>query len=98
MNKIHISPRCSGETILRYVAEAPLLSLRADLSLVPRPGAASSSTVSFAAGASDAASNSMNARIQKLEAATVNIESTVQAQGQDVVGLATGFARIQECS
>ena len=35
----------------------------------------------------------MQARIQKLEAAMMNLEWTVQAQGQDVVGLATGFAR-----
>ena len=35
----------------------------------------------------------MKVRIQKLEAAMMNLESTVQVQGQGVVGLATGFAR-----
>ena len=37
VNKIRILARHSGDTILRYVVEAPLRSLRADLGLVPRP-------------------------------------------------------------
>ena len=38
INKIRILARHSGEAILRYVAEAPLRSLRADLGLVGHPG------------------------------------------------------------
>ena len=35
----------------------------------------------------------MRARIQKIEASLRTLEDTVQTQAQDVVGLATGFAR-----
>ena len=93
VNKIRILARRSGDTILPYAAEAPLRSLRADLGLVPRPGPASSSNVSFAADATEQSSKDLNARLRKLETVMKNLEAIAQTQGQDVVGLATGFAR-----
>ena len=94
VNWIRILTRRSGDTILRYVAEAPLRSLRADVGLMPKPGSASSSHASFAASASAPPAKDLVARLRKLDTAMVNLEATAQTQGQDVVGLATGFARI----
>ena len=92
VNKVRILARRSGEVILRYVADAPLKSLRADLGLgslangrLPDP---SSSHVQ-----PGSTSAQMRARIQKLEASLHLLEDIVQTQAQDVVGLATGFAR-----
>lgn len=75
------------------MAEAPLRSFRADLGLVPRPGAAPSCNVSFAAGAAAPSSKDLDARLRKLETAMANLEATVETHAQDVVGLATGLER-----
>ena len=71
----------------------PLRSLRADLGLMPRPGAASSSNASFTTSAFAPTVKDLEARLRKLKTAMKHLEATAQTQGQDVVGLATGFAR-----
>ena len=59
VNKVPIMARHSGDTILTYVAETPLV----------------------------------RARVRKLEASLLRLEGVVQAQAQDVVAMATAFAR-----
>ena len=49
VNKVRIIARRSGDTILRYVSEAPLKSLRADLGLCSIPGT-ETPTMHFMAG------------------------------------------------
>ncbi len=89
INKIRILARHSGETILRYVADAPLKSLRADLGII---------TARSIAGPSAASSSPavLQSRIRLIEAALVTLRSDVQSQAQDVVALATGFARTDD--
>jgi hypothetical protein len=89
INKIRILARHSGETILRYVAEAPLKSLRADLGII----AARSIPGSSAAAPSTTV---LQSRIRHIESALVSLRSDVQSQAQDVVALATGFARTDD--
>ena len=89
INKIRILARHSGETILRYVAEAPLKSLRSDLGIIAArsirgPTAASSSTTG------------LQSRLRHIESALWSLRSDVQTQAQDVVALATGFARTDD--
>ena len=90
VQKIRILARHSGDTILRYVAEAPLKTLRADLGLSSgsTPGIGSIGPTTPAAG-----TVVMRKRIAKLEAAIANLRDDMQTQAQDVVALATGFAR-----
>jgi hypothetical protein len=89
ISKVRILARHSGDAILRYVADAPLKSLRSDLGIrsarVP-PGALASPNVASA----------VHARIRKLEAALTTLQSEVQTQASDVVALATGFARTDD--
>lgn len=86
INKIRILARHSGDTILRYVVDAPLKSLTADLfSLTSRTSVGSSSVSCTTAP--------VLARLRKLESAMVLVRTEVQTQAQDVVALATGFAR-----
>jgi hypothetical protein len=86
INKIRILARHSGEAILRYVADAPLKSLRADLlSLTTRASGGSTGSSSTSAA--------IHSRLRKLEAATSTLRSDLLTQAQDVVSLATGFAR-----
>ena len=92
VNKIRIIARHSGDTILRYVADAPLKSLRADLGLRSIPGTGPPN-LHFMANGKDTLSAIVRARVQKLEDALTRLEGIVQSQAQDVVALATGFAR-----
>jgi hypothetical protein len=91
ISKVRILARHSGDAILRYVADAPLKSLRADLgnrcARVP-VGPLSSPTAASAA----------HGKIRRIEAALVSLQSEVHAQAQDVVALATGFARTDDRS
>jgi hypothetical protein len=89
INKVRILARHSGEAILRYVADAPLRSLRADL------GVLSTRNTLGSALASNTAST-MNAKLHKLEAALSKVQSEVQSQASDVLALATGFARTDD--
>ena len=86
INKVRILARRSGEAILRYVAEAPLLSLRSDLG-------ASVSRTTFGAAVASTASASVGSKLARLEKAMNKLQLDVQAQAQDVVALATGYAR-----
>ncbi len=86
INKVRILARHSGEAILRYVAEAPLLSLRSDLG-------ASVSRSSLGSSVARCDASAVSARVKKLETALCTLRHDVQKQAQDVVALATGFAR-----
>ena len=90
VQKIRILARHSGDTILRYVAETPLKTLRADLGLTSgrTPGVGSSGPTKPNAGAAV-----LRKRIAKLESAIANLRDDMLTQAQDVVALATGFAR-----
>jgi hypothetical protein len=89
VNKIPILARHSRDTILRYVADAPLLSLRADLS-----AAASRASLGSRTAASVVAVDS--ARLRTLEASLATLERNLQTQSSDLVALATGFARTDD--
>ena len=92
VSKIRLLPRHSGESIMRYVADAPLKSLRADLGLPSSSSSSSSSSAAFAAApASKAADGLAAARLRKLEAAMVQLQSDVQGAARDMVGLAAGY-------
>jgi hypothetical protein len=86
VNKIRILARHSGDTILRYVADTPLRSLRADLFTL---------TARSAVGASRAAGTSATvlSRLRLLESDVAAVQTVARAQALDVVALATGFAR-----
>ncbi len=89
ISKVRILARHSGDAILRYVADAPLRSLRSDLGV--RCARLPPGTLE-AAGASSA----IHARLRTLEAALAKMQTDVQAQASDVVALATGFARTDD--
>ena len=86
INKVRILARHSGEAILRYVADAPLQSLRSDLG-----ASVARSSLSPAVAAKPSAS--VNAKLTKLEKALCKPQLDAQSQAQDVVALATGYAR-----
>jgi hypothetical protein len=86
VSKVRILARHSGDAILRYVADAPLLSLRSDLG-------AAVTRASLLSGADARTTSAVNARVRKLEKALRSLQHDVQGQAQDVVALATGFAR-----
>lgn len=92
INKIRILVRSSGDTILRYVAEAPLKSLSADLVLAP---SASSNSSSLPSGpcAPGSTSVAIRARVRMLDVSMLAMEAAMQAQSQDIVGIVAGFAR-----
>ena len=94
INKIRILARHSGDTILRYVADAPLRSLRGDLGLSDiRPQAPASSHSPGEVAVSSTRSSVVNRRLRSLEASLERMGKEVQSQAQDLVGLATEFAR-----
>ena len=93
VNKVRIIARHSGDTILRYVSDAPLESLRADLGLDSLPNKAAPSLSFMAGNDKQKLTAAVRARVVKLEEALKRLEGVVQAQAQDVVALATGFAR-----
>ena len=97
VNKIRILARHSGDVILRYVADAPLRSLRADLGLssAGRPASASLPSSSSKA-ATPQHSAKMTKRIRALEASLEKLRKEMLTQAQDVVALATGFARTDQ--
>ena len=95
VNKIRSMARHSGDQILRYVAEAPLRSLRADLGLTPARGT-SAAARPFGPTAASSSTARTRARLRKPEAAIARLEAELQEQARDVVGLATGFARTDD--
>jgi len=104
VNKIRILARHSGDMILRYVAEAPLDSLRADLGLSDLQraisGAPAPSTPFLPApgtpGRAAKEGRAANARLLLLERALSDLQQTVQTQAQDVVAMATAFCRTDQ--
>ena len=92
VNKIRIMARRYGDTILRYVSEAPLKSLRADLGLSNIPGTDAPST-QFMAGNKSKLTAIVRARVEKLENALSRLEAAVKAHAQGIVALATRSAR-----
>jgi hypothetical protein len=86
VSKIRILARHSGDAILRYVAEAPLLTLRSDLG-------ASVSRVSLGTAVTNRNAVACTAKVKKLEKALISLQREVQSQASDVLALATGFAR-----
>ena len=89
VNKIRILARHSGDTILRYVSDAPLRTLRADLGLTA--SATPSFTHSMGPGAKAAGITQLRTRIAALENKLNSLETSVQSQSQDMVGLAAGY-------
>ena len=96
INKVRIMARHSGDTILRYVSDAPLESLRADLGLESLPCKPALSFNLNASSGKKQLTDAVRARVAKLEDALKKLESVVQSQAQDVVSLATGFARTDD--
>ncbi len=89
ITKIRILARHSGEAILRYVSDAPRKSLRADLfTLTARTAARSAS-----ASGSHA---SVHSQLRKLESALGTLRMDLDTQAQDLVALATGYARTDD--
>ena len=92
INKVRTMARHSGDTILRYVSDAPQKSLRADLGLCSISGTDGHNR-HFMAGDNTKLTAAVRARVAKLENALSSLEAIVQTQAHDVVALATGFAR-----
>ena len=82
VNKIRILARHSGETIMRYVQDAPLKSLRADLGLTPQ----GTMPVQFAAagGGGDTVSQK---RLHALTEALSRLESLVAQQNDEITSI-----------
>ena len=88
VNKIRILARHSGDTILRYVADVPLRTLRADLGI----GGSSSSPPphSLGPGAKATGVKQLRDRLAALETQIGQMNATMQRQSQEMVGLAAG--------
>jgi hypothetical protein len=82
VNKIRILARHSGETIMRYVQDAPLRSLRSDLGLTPQGTVPSPFAV--ASRSDDAA---VQRRLHSLSEAMTRLEQLVAEQNLEVANL-----------
>jgi hypothetical protein len=89
INKIRILARHSGDTILRYVADVPLRTLRADLGI----GASSSSQspLSLGPGAKASGVTQLRSRLTAIERQMENLQNAIQSQSQDMIGIAAGY-------
>ena len=87
--KIRIFARHGGDTILRYVAEAPLRTLRSDLGIQQSSKYAAAKIGPPRATADNAP---LRKRLQRLEQQVVDLQQAVQVQASDLVSVATGFA------
>ena len=96
VSKNRIVARHSGDTILRYVADAPLRSLRADLGLGSPAASSSSQSVQFGTTGYNQTTAHLCARVRKLELAMNRMADIVQTQSQDIVGIAIGVARTDD--
>ena len=85
VNKVRILARHSGDAILRYVADAPVKSLRSDLGLCSASAASSSSSAVFGPQG-QGTSALVQARVRTLEAAMQRLEASMQTHAQDMVG------------
>ena len=91
INKIRILARHSGDTILRYVADVPLRTLRADLGI--SSASSSSPTLAMGPGAKAAGVTQLRSRLASLEAQMTKMEHAIQSQSQDMIGIAAGFVQ-----
>ena len=82
INKIRILARHSGETIMRYVQEAPLKSLRADLGLTPQ----GTIPMPFAAVGKTGDTVSQR-RLHSLTEALARLEALVEEQSQEIANI-----------
>ena len=89
VNKIRILARHSGDTILRYVSDVPLRTLRADLGI--RNPSSSTAPLSMGPGAKAAGVTQLRSRLAAFEAQLAQLDRRVQSQSQDMVGLAAGY-------
>ena len=89
INKVRILARHSGEAILRYVADAPLRSLRSDLGVY-------SARTTLGSAMATKATSALTAKLHKLETALSKVQADVQSQASDVLALATGYARTDD--
>jgi hypothetical protein len=90
INKIRLLARHSGEAIMRYVAEAPLKSLRKDLGLLE---AASSSTSGSGGGWGSASSSAAaRARFSTIEAHLLRMDARLDLQSSELLMVASSFA------
>jgi hypothetical protein len=87
--KIRIFARHGGDTILRYVAEAPLRTLRSDLGVQQ---SSTSAAAKFGPPRATADNAPLRKRLQRLEQHVVDLQKAVQVQASDLVSVATGFA------
>ena len=89
VNKIRILARHSGDTILRYVADVPLRTLRADLGI----GSAHTSTspLSLGPGAKATGVTQLRKRLTELETQVQTLQQTIQSQSQEMVSMAAGY-------
>ncbi len=89
INKIRILARHSGDTILRYVADVPLRTLRADL--VIGPSSSSQSPLSLGPGAKASGVTQLRSRLTAIERQMENLQNAIQSQSQDMIGIAAGY-------
>ena len=89
MNKIRILARHSGDTILRYVADVPLRTLRADLGIGASPS--SRSPLALGPGAKAASVTQLRSRLTTIEKQMENLQNAIQSQSQDMIGIAAGY-------
>ena len=87
INKIRILARHSGEMIMRYVQEAPLKSLRADLGLTPQGTA----VMPFAATGRNGDTVGMQ-RVHKLTEAMGRLEALLEEQAQEIADIKAAAA------
>ena len=90
VNKIRILARHSGDTILRYVSDVPLRTLRADLGIGPT---SSSPARLLGPGAKASGVTQLRTRLAALESQIEQMQADVQRQSQDIVGLAAGYVQ-----
>ena len=87
VNKIRILARHSGETIMRYVADAPLRSLRSDLGLTPH------GTLPTAFAVASRTDDAMVQRkLHSLTVAMARLEQVVAEQNLEVASLRAAAA------
>ena len=89
INKIRILARHSGDTILRYVADVPLRTLRADLGIGASPS--SKSPLSLGPGAKASGVTQLRSRLSDIERQMESLQNAIQCQSQDMIGIAAGY-------
>ena len=81
--------RYSGDTILRYVTDAPLRKLRSDLGPSSRAGS-STSQVPFGPDAANYCMVQVRVRLKRMGTTIAKQEADMQDQARDVIGMVSG--------